>query len=60
MAMSDCIKCWDTPCTCGWDYRDYTKSRRMELAAKIVGIPKGLFVSLLLKHVPDDHPMKEV
>lgn len=21
MAMSDCIRCDNTPCTCGWDYR---------------------------------------
>ena len=21
MSLSDCIKCWDTPCSCGWDYR---------------------------------------
>ncbi len=24
MSMSDCLKCWDTPCRCGWDYKDYT------------------------------------
>jgi len=23
MALSDCIQCWDTPCTCGWDYKDW-------------------------------------
>ena len=22
MALSDCIKCWDTPCTCGWEQRN--------------------------------------
>ena len=22
--LSDCLKCWDTPCTCGWDYKNYT------------------------------------
>jgi hypothetical protein len=22
--LSDCSKCWDTPCTCGWDYKGYT------------------------------------
>ncbi len=21
MALSDCAKCWDTPCECGWDMR---------------------------------------
>lgn len=24
MAMSDCIKCWDTPCRCGHDYSHWT------------------------------------
>lgn len=24
MSLSDCAKCWDTPCTCGWDYRDWS------------------------------------
>lgn len=23
MALSDCIHCWETPCTCGYDYRNY-------------------------------------
>lgn len=27
MSMSDCPKCWDTPCTCGWEYRDYSVHR---------------------------------
>ncbi len=22
MGISDCVKCWNTPCTCGWDYKD--------------------------------------
>ena len=21
--LSDCEKCWNTPCNCGWDYKDY-------------------------------------
>ncbi len=24
MAMSDCAKCWETPCVCGHDYRGWT------------------------------------
>jgi len=31
MSLSDCIKCWDTPCECGWEYRgatiDYLQKR---------------------------------
>lgn len=22
--LTDCIKCWSTPCTCGYDYRNYS------------------------------------
>jgi len=22
MSMSDCEMCWNTPCTCGWDWRN--------------------------------------
>jgi len=24
MGLSDCSKCWETPCQCGWDYRNWT------------------------------------
>jgi hypothetical protein len=23
MSMSDCAKCWETPCVCGESYRDW-------------------------------------
>jgi hypothetical protein len=23
LSLSGCAKCWDTPCTCGWDYRHW-------------------------------------
>lgn len=23
MALSDCEKCWQTPCSCGWEYRKW-------------------------------------
>ena len=25
MSLSDCEKCWDTPCMCGYGYRDWTE-----------------------------------
>jgi len=24
MSLSDCPKCWDTPCTCGYEYKDWS------------------------------------
>jgi hypothetical protein len=28
MAMSDCIKCWETPCSCGFEYSKEYKYRQ--------------------------------
>lgn len=30
MSLSDCPKCWDTPCTCGHEYQDWSESRLEE------------------------------
>jgi hypothetical protein len=27
LALSDCIKCWSTPCECGHEYQDWTEER---------------------------------
>ena len=27
MSMYDCPKCWETPCVCGYEYRNWTKER---------------------------------
>lgn len=49
MALSDCIKCWDTPCICGWGYRHFTTKM---LKNKI------LLLSGVLKY-KTDHPDAE-
>ena len=36
MAMSDCEKCWATPCVCGWDYRNYHKEQAANLIAVVL------------------------
>jgi len=59
MSMSDCIKCWDTPCTCGYDYRNMPKSQRIALAAVILGVSVAEVRYQLIDIVPNIHPMKE-
>ena len=34
--MSDCERCWDTPCTCGWGYRDWSDERAADIIAAVV------------------------
>lgn len=36
MALSDCEKCWDTPCTCGWEYRNYSDEAFAKFIADIL------------------------
>jgi hypothetical protein len=36
MSLSDCEKCWDTPCTCGHDYRDWSKDKLIEFVVSVV------------------------
>lgn len=31
MSLSDCEKCWNTPCTCGYEYKKYSTKRLLEL-----------------------------
>jgi len=38
MAMSDCPKCWETPCVCGHEYKSYSVKNKIELISAIVGI----------------------
>ena len=35
MSLSDCPECWNTPCTCGYEYKNETNE---ELARIIVGM----------------------
>lgn len=31
MSLSDCEKCWNTPCTCGYEYKKYSTSLLLTL-----------------------------
>jgi len=59
VALSDCEKCWNTPCTCGWGYRNYTKEARLKLAASILGIQSDQLTDLLAENTPETHPITE-
>ena len=37
MSLSDCSQCWDTPCTCGSEYKDYTLKEKEKLTKAING-----------------------
>ena len=55
MSLSDCPKCWDTLCCCGWEYREWDKDRRIGLAASAWGVNQKDIRALL--DVPEEHPL---
>lgn len=56
MSMSDCPKCWETPCACGYEYRHKSRAQRIELAAAILGAPKEQLEALMGEAIPAQHP----
>ena len=36
MALSDCPKCWETPCGCGYEYREWSNERLSEHIAALM------------------------
>lgn len=59
MAMSDCEKCWETPCCCGWEYRDWDRNRRIDLAANVLGVEARFLEKVLGEEIPENHPDKQ-
>jgi hypothetical protein len=35
MSLTDCVKCWDTPCGCGYEYRKWPVKAMCEHIASI-------------------------
>jgi tripartite-type tricarboxylate transporter receptor subunit TctC len=50
MALSDCPKCWDTPCTCGYMYKDMSSEK---IERQIAVLQEALKDSLLKKYRED-------
>lgn len=40
MALSDCPKCWDTPCECGHEYRSWSVKRLERLIQTLQDVLK--------------------
>jgi hypothetical protein len=53
MAMSDCVKCWETPCMCGYEYKNRSLEFRLNLASVVLGVS---VLSLKELYIPDIHP----
>ncbi|WP_300102549.1 hypothetical protein [Flavobacterium sp.] len=56
MSLSDCIMCWNTPCSCGYEYRFQHKNQRIEKASVILGINYYELEQILKDIIPNDHP----
>ena len=59
MSLSDCEKCLETPCICGWDYRNMTKIKRIELASVILSVSPKVIEITFGHFIPDVHQLKE-
>ncbi len=53
MSLSDCEKCWSTPCTCGWEYRNYTANQKLKLIAAILGLSEIPTIDQQLRKIAD-------
>lgn len=58
--LSDCSKCWETPCVCGHGYRNDSVEGRINLAAAVLGVSKTVLAEKLQGIVPAVHPAQTV
>ena len=49
MSLSDCSECWDTPCTCGFEYKDYTDDEIIEWLRDILKFHPNLIMTIKKK-----------
>ena len=60
MSLSDCDKCCNTPCTCGYEYRNWNKEYRIKYAATVLGVDIKAFTVLFGCFVPNKHPQSDI
>ena len=55
MALSDCIKCWQTPCECGYEYQRWSIEAKIKQIEAIMGKDKkAILEKLKLNQNKDD------
>lgn len=57
--LTDCEKCWEHLCHCGYQYRNMTRHDRVLFAAAILGVPKHSVIETLGGIIPAEHPQKD-
>jgi hypothetical protein len=56
MSMSDCEKCWDTPCACGWEYRRWTNEQLRAQRDMLQGILDARAAGTATRYVDPPSP----
>jgi hypothetical protein len=56
MALSDCIKCWQTPCECGYEFKNKSQSYKNTMTKSVNGFTiKDVFEWLSKKDYLSDN-----
>jgi hypothetical protein len=55
--MSDCDRCWNTPCTCGHDYKNWSEERLSKQIKMLYKVLKAKQKGIEFKDIDD---LKEI
>lgn len=50
--LSDCVKCWETPCMCGHDYMGWSLKRLEEFSGMIKGVVEIIKEEGIIEVIP--------
>jgi len=61
--MSDCLKCWETPCVCGEYWKNYTNDRLVEYILSVIEKKTRQDGIMILKYALEckyDEPLEQI